>query len=183
MQPASANRPRLPERRRAPSRTATAPRRARRCRRIATTPARYRASSRSERVISISIANDRLPPSAISAGQLMVCADGPQRDQHAAEADQDRAPAPPADLLAQHDRRQRGDEDRARQIIGDDVGERQIDRREEERRDLQRRQHHPQQLQPRPLQRAGTAARCRQIIGNSSSSAAQARSHSNCPTE
>ncbi len=32
--------------------------------------------ARSERVISISIANDRLPLSAIIAGQLMVCADG-----------------------------------------------------------------------------------------------------------
>src|SRR5438105_4045030 len=28
------------------------------------------------RVISISVANDRLPPSAISAGRLTVCADG-----------------------------------------------------------------------------------------------------------
>ena len=32
--------------------------------------------ARSERVISISTANDRLPPSAIIAGQLTVCADG-----------------------------------------------------------------------------------------------------------
>ena len=32
--------------------------------------------ARSERVISISKANDRLPPSAIIAGQLTVCADG-----------------------------------------------------------------------------------------------------------
>ena len=31
---------------------------------------------RSERVISINSANDRLPPSAIIAGQLTVCADG-----------------------------------------------------------------------------------------------------------
>src|SRR5437667_6336833 len=31
---------------------------------------------RSERVISISNANDRLPPSAIIAGQLTVCVDG-----------------------------------------------------------------------------------------------------------
>src|SRR5437660_9439827 len=32
--------------------------------------------ARSERVISINNANDRLPPSAIIAGQLTVCADG-----------------------------------------------------------------------------------------------------------
>ena len=32
--------------------------------------------ARSERVISIRNANDRLPPSAIIAGQLTVCADG-----------------------------------------------------------------------------------------------------------
>ena len=32
--------------------------------------------ARSERVISISNANEMLPPSAISAGQLTVCADG-----------------------------------------------------------------------------------------------------------
>src|ERR1700753_1249134 len=32
--------------------------------------------ARSERVISINSANDVLPPSAISAGQLMVCDDG-----------------------------------------------------------------------------------------------------------
>src|SRR6266550_4105932 len=32
--------------------------------------------ARSERVISISTANDRLPPSAIIAGQLTVCDDG-----------------------------------------------------------------------------------------------------------
>src|SRR3954467_2694655 len=32
--------------------------------------------ARSERVISISSENDRLPPSAIIAGQLTVCADG-----------------------------------------------------------------------------------------------------------
>ncbi len=75
-----------------------------------------------------------------------------QRDQHAAEPDQDRAPAPPADALAQHDRRQRGDEDRRRQIIGDDVGERQIDGGEKERRDLERREQSPAAV-------AATAAR------------------------
>src|SRR3982074_3345145 len=32
--------------------------------------------ARNERVISISTANDRLPPSAIIAGQLTVCDDG-----------------------------------------------------------------------------------------------------------
>src|SRR6476660_2541040 len=32
--------------------------------------------ARNERVISIKTANDRLPPSAIIAGQLTVCADG-----------------------------------------------------------------------------------------------------------
>src|SRR5580692_1624513 len=32
--------------------------------------------ARSERVISIRTENDRLPPSAIIAGQLMVCAEG-----------------------------------------------------------------------------------------------------------
>ena len=32
--------------------------------------------ARNERVISISTANDMLPPSAIIAGQLTVCADG-----------------------------------------------------------------------------------------------------------
>ena len=32
--------------------------------------------ARSERVISIRNANDRLPPSAIIAGQLTVCVDG-----------------------------------------------------------------------------------------------------------
>ncbi len=32
--------------------------------------------ARSERVISISTANDRLPPSAITAGQLTVCDEG-----------------------------------------------------------------------------------------------------------
>ena len=32
--------------------------------------------ARSERVISISNANEKLPPSAIIAGQLTVCADG-----------------------------------------------------------------------------------------------------------
>ncbi len=74
-----------------------------------------------------------------------------QRDQHAAETDQDRAPAPPADALAQHDRRQRGDENRAGQIIGDDVGERQIDGGEKKRRDFEGGERHPEQLQPRPL--------------------------------
>ncbi|MGY4445245.1 hypothetical protein ACVW04_008064 [Bradyrhizobium sp. LM2.3] len=38
------------------------------------------------------------------------------------------------------------------QIIGDDVGERQIDRREEEGRHFQRRQHHAEELETRPLQ-------------------------------
>src|ERR1700737_1172901 len=36
--------------------------------------------ARSERVISINTANDRLPPNAMTAGQLIVCVDG-----HAAE--------------------------------------------------------------------------------------------------
>ncbi len=77
---------------------------------------------------------------------------GPQRNQNAAEADQDSAPAPPADMLMQHDCRQRRDEDRTGQIIGNDVGERQIDGGEKKRRDLEGREHDPEQLQPRPFQ-------------------------------
>ncbi|MHC2636499.1 hypothetical protein ACVME5_009184 [Bradyrhizobium liaoningense] len=103
-------------------------------------------------MISIRVANDRLPPSAISAGRLTVCAEGAQRDQHAAEADQDSGPAPPADLFAQEDRGHRGDENGAGEIIGDDVGERQIDGGEEEGGHFKRRQHDADQLQARPLQ-------------------------------
>jgi hypothetical protein len=102
-------------------------------------------------VISISVAKDRLPPSAISAGRLTVLRRRPQRDHDAAETDQNRRPAPPADLLAQEDRRHRGDEDGAGEIVRDDVGERQIDRRKEEGRHFQRRQHDAKQLQARPL--------------------------------
>ena len=45
----------------------------------------------------------------------------------------------------------RGDEDRCGQVIGRNIGERQIDHRHKKRRDLQRRKHDPHQLQPRPL--------------------------------
>ena len=70
--------------------------------------------ARSERVISISNANDRLPPSAIIAGQLTVCADGrsaistPQKPIRIAL--QRRQPT----CSPQHDARQRGDENRRR---------------------------------------------------------------------
>jgi hypothetical protein len=75
----------------------------------------------------------------------------PERNHHAEEPDQDRAPAPPADALAQEYCRQRGDEHRAGEPIGDDVGERQPGDGKKERRDLQRRQCHAQKLKPGPL--------------------------------
>ena len=96
--------------------------------------------ARSERVISIRNANDRLPPSAIIAGQLTVCVDGrsaistPQKPIRIAV--QRRQPT----CSPQHDARQRGDEDRRGQIIGDDVGERQIDGGEKEGGDFERRE-------------------------------------------
>jgi hypothetical protein len=104
-------------------------------------------------VISIRVAKDRLPPSAISAGRLTVCADGrsaittPQKPIKIAVQRRQ-----PTHLLAQEDRRHRGDEDGAGEVVRDDVGERQIDRRKEEGRHFQRREHDAEQLQARPLQ-------------------------------
>ena len=75
MQPAAANRPRLPSVGvTQPNGDSTAPK--------GNVPMNCADAStisgvaRSERVISISTANARLPPSAIIAGQLTVCADG-----------------------------------------------------------------------------------------------------------
>src|SRR3982074_3595291 len=78
MQPAAANRPRLPRLGvTQPNGDISAP--------SAKVPANCDDAStisgvaRNERVISISTANDRLPPSAIIAGQLTVCDDGRRR--------------------------------------------------------------------------------------------------------
>jgi hypothetical protein len=49
-------------------------------------------------------------------------------------------------VLVEQDRRQRGDEDRRRQIKRDDIGERQVDRSREEQRDLRYREHDTQDL-------------------------------------
>ena len=106
--------------------------------------------SRSMRVTIISSAKARLPASAISAGQVKRGGRGPQRDQHAAEAGQHREPAPPADLLAEQQRGERGDVDRAGEIERDRVGERQIDDRPEEQRDFGGAERHAQQLQAGP---------------------------------
>jgi len=98
-------------------------------------------------VISISTENDRQPPSAIIAGRLTVCTDG--RSAITTPANPTRtALQPPADPLAQHDRRQRGDEYRTGEIAGDDVGERQIDGREKERRHFERGEDDADKLQP-----------------------------------
>src|ERR1700682_4752395 len=145
MHPAAANRPRLPmPGATQPSGDNSAPSR--------NVPANCDDAStisgvaRSERVISINTANDRLPPSAMTAGQLIVCVDGrsaistPQTPTRIAVP---RGPPPPADALAQHDRRQRGNENRTGQIISDDVGERQIDGRPKKRRDFEGREHRP----------------------------------------
>src|SRR5216683_2782299 len=75
MHPAAANRPRLPRLgvtqpigdNNAPSRKVPA-----NCDDAST----ISGVARSERVISINSANDRLPPSAMTAGQLTVCDDG-----------------------------------------------------------------------------------------------------------
>ncbi len=103
--------------------------------------------------MSISAAKDRLLRRARSAPAMSPSAPRRlQRDQYTAEADEDRAPAPPADEFAEKDRGARGDEDRTGQIIGDDIRQRQIGRRPEERRDFQCRQHHANELQTRPIE-------------------------------
>src|SRR4030081_353540 len=75
MQPAVANRPRLPRLGvTQPNGDISAPsaKEPANC----DDPSTISGVARNERVISISTANDRLPPSAIIAGQLTVCDDG-----------------------------------------------------------------------------------------------------------
>ena len=88
------------------------------------------------RVTIISSAKQTLPTSAISAGNVNVAAEGRSAMTHTDEAGEHRKPAPPADFLAEQQRGQRGDVDRAGQIERDRVGERQIDDRPEEQRDF-----------------------------------------------
>ena len=86
-------------------------------------------------------------------------------------------------MFAEQDRRQRGDEDRRRQIECDDIGERQVDRGRKERRDLRDREHDPQGLQRRVAARSDKRRGLRQINGAIRIREATARSSRSSPTE
>ena len=79
------------------------------------------------RVTIISSANDDAAGERDQRRPGELAAEGRSAIMHAGEADQHRSPAPPADLLAEQQRRERRDVDRAREIERDRVGERQID--------------------------------------------------------
>ena len=72
---------------------------------------------------------------------------GPERDDYANEADQDRDPAEALDLLAEHRRRERGDDERRRHIEGHHVGKRHEARRVVEGEGIDRHAENPQHLQ------------------------------------
>jgi sugar lactone lactonase YvrE len=82
------------------------------------------------RVSTIMIANAKRP--AHGAGT------GLQRQQHADEAGTDRGPTAEIDRLLQHNRGNDSDEDRRGKIVGNHVGERQVNRCQEEGRHLAR---------------------------------------------
>jgi hypothetical protein len=114
-------------------------------------------------VISISSANDRLPPSAISAGALIVCADGrsaiqkKRRDFEGGQRHpQQLQPRPfqprkigamPPDHRRQHDQRRAGAQP---QQLPDRVGrDHELSERVAEREHEDRQQHQPDSGQPR----------------------------------
>ena len=72
-----------------------------------------------------------------------------QRDDHAGEADEDRRPSPPADLLAEEQRREQRHVDRPGEIVGHRVGERQVARRPVEQAGLDAAEQGAHDLQPR----------------------------------
>ena len=118
--------------------------------------------ARSRRLRISDMANDMLPISANSDDQRQRRRRRSQRDDHAAKADQDGQPAPPADLLAEEEVRQRRDVDRPGHVEGHDVGKRQVDDGGVEQPGVGRREHHAQQLQTGPLDptsRASPASR------------------------
>jgi hypothetical protein len=75
---------------------------------------------------------------------------GPQCDDHADEADENCAPAPPSDLLLQKERGKCRHVDRRCKIERYGVGERQVCYREEEHQRVRDRQENPKDLQSRP---------------------------------
>ena len=86
---------------------------------------------------------------------------GLERDEDAEKADRHRRPAAPADPLLEEERRQHRHIDRAGEVVGDGVGERQAGHRPVEQQHLGRGEDHPEHMQPRPLdreQRADAAA-------------------------
>ena len=106
--------------------------------------------SRSIRVVIISQCVDDAAAERDQRRQGDARGRRPQRDHDAAEPDQHRGPAPPADALAEQQHRQRRHIDRAGQIECRGVGERHVADRPEEHRDLERRQHDAQELQTGP---------------------------------
>ena len=73
-----------------------------------------------------------------------------QRDHHADEANNDRRPAPPADLLAEQQRRHGGNVDRRGQPIGHGIGKRHVGDGEVESGGLEGKQRCAHEMQLRP---------------------------------
>jgi len=172
MAPASANRPRLAQRRRHPAdrRHQRAERKGadelRRCQHDVRRRAQRTGDQHQKCKRGRARQRDQRPASS------RLATEGRKRDQHSAKADTThRAPAPPADFFTQQNPRQCGDDDRTRHVVGDDVGERQIDGGDEERRDPRWSTASPGASCSHGRSRSAKAARCRQIIGSSSRSA------------
>ena len=93
-----------------------------------------------------------LPANAISAGQPNDAAEGPSAMTHADEADEHRRPSPPADLLAEEQRRHHRHVDRPGEVVGHRVGERQVAHRPVEAASSRPcAEDRASELQPRPL--------------------------------
>ena len=109
---------------------------------------------RTSRVQIIRIENEKLPAIATIAAGVNEPRRRPERDHDADKTGDHRQPAPPADMLAQQQRRHRGDVNRPGQIKRHHVGERHIGQRPVEAGDLEGREHRAQTAAARAAARS-----------------------------